>query len=181
MGSQFHVTQYTLLVWSWDSRDRWCLIGTVRNARSQWHTQQTNLTMLLLAATGGEYGASFKHVGPGKVLSVFKPAGGGEPVTIDERQLTDKSSSVVVYDNPHDNLDDLGHIFFQRCLKENVTPYVVTKKTVFKWQEPFWIALKKVFDDNYLQRFRELGLLDATDGELRHMISGDNFDDLSSR
>lgn len=25
-------------------------------------------------------------------------------------------------------------------------PYVVTKKTVFKWQEGFWVIMKKVFD-----------------------------------
>lgn len=78
-------------------------------------------------ATGGEYAASFKHVGPGKVSCTFQPADGSGKVLIDERTLTDRSSSVVVYDNPHDNLEDLGHIFFTRCLKENVTPYVVTK------------------------------------------------------
>jgi isocitrate dehydrogenase len=30
-----------------------------------------------------------------------------------------------------------------------VTPYVVTKKTVFKWQEGFWQGMKKVFDTHY--------------------------------
>jgi isocitrate dehydrogenase len=56
-------------------------------------------------ATGGEYGAAFKHVGPGRVVSTFTPAEGGPQVVIDDRRVTDKSSSVVVYDNPHDNLD----------------------------------------------------------------------------
>ncbi len=54
-------------------------------------------------------------MGPGQVLSVFKPADGGKQVTIDERVLTDKSSSVVVYDNPHDNLEGQFDTF-QTCL-----------------------------------------------------------------
>ena len=29
---------------------------------------------------------------------------------------------------------DLAHHFFSRCLEADVVPYVVTKKTVFKWQ-----------------------------------------------
>ncbi len=48
---------------------------------------------------------------------------------------------------------------------------MVTKKTVFKWQEPFWQRLKDVFDAEYRTRFRELGLLDSTGGELKHLIS----------
>jgi isocitrate dehydrogenase len=56
-------------------------------------------------ATGGEYGAAFKHVGPGRVLSTFTPADGGPQIVIDDRKIVDKSSSVVVYDNPHDNLE----------------------------------------------------------------------------
>lgn len=35
----------------------------------------------------------------------------------------------MVYDNPLDNVGDLAHIFFQRCLEANIVPYVVTKKT----------------------------------------------------
>ena len=38
---------------------------------------------------------------------------------------------------PHrtvDNVEDLAHHFFSRCLSGLVVPYVVTKKTVFKWQ-----------------------------------------------
>ena len=42
------------------------------------------------------------------------------------------------YHNPYDNIGDLADHFFTRCLKEQVTPYVVTKKTVFKWQE--WVS-----------------------------------------
>jgi isocitrate dehydrogenase len=33
-----------------------------------------------------------------------------------------------------DNVEDLAHHFFSRCLSGLVVPYVVTKKTVFKWQ-----------------------------------------------
>ena len=54
------------------------------------------------------------------------------------RKLIDEDSVVVVYDNPLDNVPDLAHHFFSRCLVADdghgVTPYVVTKKTVFKWQ-----------------------------------------------
>ena len=57
-------------------------------------------------------------------------------------------------------MPDLAHHFFRRCLAAEVTPYVVTKKTVFKWQEPFWVAMKTVFDEHYLPDFREAGLLD---------------------
>ena len=35
-------------------------------------------------------------------------------------------------------VQDLAHHFFARCLEAKVVPYVVTKKTVFKWQESFW-------------------------------------------
>lgn len=31
-----------------------------------------------------------------------------------------------------------------RCLEAEVIPYVVTKKTVFKWQEGFWQIMKRV-------------------------------------
>lgn len=51
----------------------------------------------------------------------------------------------VVYHNPLDNVSDLGHHFFKRCLEAEVTPYVVTKKTVFKWQEDFWLIMLDVY------------------------------------
>ena len=40
-----------------------------------------------------------------------------------------------------DNVPDLARHFFSRCLEAEVVPYVVTKKTVFKWQEGFWAAM----------------------------------------
>jgi isocitrate dehydrogenase len=43
-------------------------------------------------AVGGEYGASFKTVGPGTLVTTFN----GE--VVNERKLTDKVSAVVVYD-----------------------------------------------------------------------------------
>ena len=51
----------------------------------------------------------------------------------------------MTYDNPLDNVHDLAHHFFKRCLEHDVVPYVVTKKTVFKWQEGFWLIMKKVW------------------------------------
>jgi isocitrate dehydrogenase len=52
-----------------------------------------------------------------------------------------------------------------------VVPYVVTKKTVFKWQEGFWVIMKKVFDEHYKEKFLKAGLLDKCGGELQHLIS----------
>lgn len=77
----------------------------------------------------------------------------------------------MVYHNPLDNVEDLAHHFFKRCLDANVTPYVVTKKTVFKWQEGFWQIMKDVFDKHYIHEYKKAGLLDKTGGELQHLIS----------
>jgi isocitrate dehydrogenase len=52
-----------------------------------------------------------------------------------------------------------------------VVPYVVTKKTVFKWQESFWQIHKEIFDKDYKKKFLEAGLLEKTRGELQHLIS----------
>ena len=70
-------------------------------------------------------------------------------VNFDARELKDALNAVVTYHNPLDNVSDLAHHFFTRCLAAEVTPYVVTKKTVFKWQEGFWQAMKAVFDEHY--------------------------------
>ena len=80
------------------------------------------------------------------VFPSFLPQEGGEQVIVDERNLTDNMSAVVTYDNPLDNVVDLAHHFFSRCLAMGITPYVVTKKTVFKWQEGFWIRMSDVFE-----------------------------------
>lgn len=123
-------------------------------------------------AVGGEYGAGFKAVGTGKLITTFFPdEDNKEPVIVDHRRLTDDGNMAVVYHNPLDNLKDLAQIFFDRCLSVGVTPYVVTKKTVFKWQEPFWTILKEVFDRDYKDRFLAAGLLEKTNGELAHLIS----------
>ena len=116
-------------------------------------------------AVGGEYGAAFKTVGPGVLRTTYN----GE--LVDERHLTDDVSAVVVYDNPYDNVKPMAHHFFQRCLEAKVTPYVCTKKTVFKWQETFWCIMKEVFDEHYKTAFREAGLLQSTRGELMHFLS----------
>lgn len=94
-----------------------------------------------------------------------------KPVIIDGREVSDDESVVVVYDNPLDNVSDLAHIFFSRCLEAKIVPYVVTKKTVFKWQEGFWQKMKKVFDEHYKQKYLAAGLLDSCGGDLVHLIS----------
>lgn len=123
-------------------------------------------------AVGGEYGAGWKQVGKGKLLTVFAPDDpDGKIEVVDERHLDNEQSVVVTYDNPLDNVTDLAHHFFSRCLEAEVVPYVVTKKTVFKWQEGFWLAMKTVFDEHYKQQYLDAGLLDGCQGELQHLIS----------
>jgi len=122
-------------------------------------------------AVGGEYGAGFKTVGSGKVLTLFLPKDGGNATIVDQRELADDNNAVVTYHNPLDNVPDLAHHFFSRCLEAKVTPYVVTKKTVFKWQEGFWQAMKTVFDEHYEAQFKAAGLLDRCGGKLPHLIS----------
>ncbi|GMI60857.1 hypothetical protein ScalyP_jg813 [Parmales sp. scaly parma] len=122
-------------------------------------------------AVGGEYGAGWKTVGKGSLETVFTPKDGGRAVQIDKRELVDDHNVAVVYHNPLDNVGDLAHHFFSRCLEQKVVPYVVTKKTVFKWQEGFWAIHKDVFDEHYKEAFKSAGLLDLTGGELQHLIS----------
>merc|ERR1719373_938785 len=123
-------------------------------------------------AVGGEYGAGWKSVGKGRVLTTFFPDNiKDQPTVIDGREVNDDTTAVVVYDNPLDNVGDLAHIFFTRCLEAGIVPYVVTKKTVFKWQEGFWQKMKKVFDAEYKEKYLAAGLLKGTGNELQHLIS----------
>ena len=69
---------------------------------------------------------------------------------------------------------DLAHYFFDRCLEANVTPYVVTKKTVFKWQEGYWETMKSVFDTNVRKRqekiYREAQRFKLAFSRFVHMV-----------
>ena len=124
-------------------------------------------------AVGGEYSAGFKNVGRGKLVTTFTPSEGpdaGKTIEVDARQITDAEAAVVVYHNPYDNVYDLARIFFNRCLEAKITPYVVTKKTVFKWQEPFWQIMKKVYDEEFKQKFVAAGVTKPKD-ELVHLLS----------
>ncbi len=120
-------------------------------------------------AVGGEYFAGYKIVGKGRVETKFYPEDGGEAIIIDERQLKDKQTAAVFYDNPYDNVYHLAKYFFERSLKAKVVPYVVTKKTVFKWQEPMWQIMKEVFDRDFKQKFISANL--SPKNELEHLIS----------
>jgi len=122
-------------------------------------------------AVGGEYSAGWANVGSGTLKTTFIPSDGGATIEVDERKLTDGNNAVVAYHNPLDNVEDLAHHFYSRCLESNITPYVVTKKTVFKWQEGFWVIMKDVFDSHYKEKFIEKGLLENTQNELQHLIS----------
>jgi isocitrate dehydrogenase len=130
-----------------------------------------NICLFDRHAVGGEYGAGYKMVGPGKVSLIFDDAATNSTIKIDEKVLKDKVSAIVVYDNPYDNVHQMAHHFFSRCLEAKVTPYVTTKKTVFKWQETFWNIMKKVFDEHYKAKFNAAGLLKKTNGELTHFLS----------
>jgi isocitrate dehydrogenase len=105
---------------------------------------------------GGEYGAGWDEVGKGTLLTTYLPANGEAPFVVDKRDLTDDHNVCVVYHNPYDNVEKLARIFFQRCLDAGITPYVVTKKTVFKWQEGFWETMKKVFDADFKEKFEKV-------------------------
>ena len=87
-------------------------------------------------AVGGEYAAGWKNVGRGTLKTTFIPKDGpdaGKEIVVDERECKDEISAVVTYDNAYDNVHNLAKFFFERCLEAGVKPYVVTKKTVFKW------------------------------------------------
>ena len=121
-------------------------------------------------AVGGEYSAGYKIVGKGKLTTTFVPEAGGEPIVVDDRKITDDLNAVVAYHNPLDNVAHLARIFFGRCLDAGIVPYVVTKKTVFKWQEPFWESMKTVFDAEFKQKFYEKGVM-KPGSELVHLLS----------
>jgi isocitrate dehydrogenase len=120
-------------------------------------------------AIGGEYGAGWHAVGAGRLVTFHLPANGDPPVVCDDRLLSNQKNVAVTYHNPLDNVPELAHHFFGRCLAANVVPYVVTKKTVFKWQEDFWSIHKEIFDSTYREKFMETGLI--PDGKLIHLIS----------
>jgi len=122
-------------------------------------------------AVGGEYGAGYAEVGKGNLVTTFQPEDGSAPTIVDSRKLDNDANVAVIYHNPYDNVEDLAHHFFRRCLDAKVVPYVVTKKTVFKWQETFWTTMKAVFDRDYKPQFLEAGLLERTNGDLQHLIS----------
>merc|ERR1712216_148678 len=110
--------------------------------------------------------------GKGTLKTIFYPNGLVDgAVEIDSRVLNDDHNAAVTYHNPLDNVEDLAHHFFSRCLEANIVPYVVTKKTVFKWQEGFWQAMKSVFDEHYKEKYVAAGLIEHCGSELPHLIS----------
>lgn len=123
-------------------------------------------------AVGGEYGAGSKIVGKGKLVTKFISES-GEETLVDERKLTDNVNAAVTYHNPYDNIEDFGNHFFSRCLEAGVLPCVVSKRTVFKWQEDYWQKMKAIFEKNFKAKFNEKKLLENSGGELKHLISDD--------
>lgn len=121
-------------------------------------------------AVGGEYSAGYKIVGKGKLVTTFVPEGETTPIVVDDREIVDNLNAVVTYHNPLDNVTSLARIFFQRCLDAGITPYVVTKKTVFKWQEPFWATMKSVFDAEFKDKFVAKKII-KEEADLVHLLS----------
>ena len=121
-------------------------------------------------AVGGEYSAGYKIVGKGQLKTTFVPDGGCDAIVVDDRAVVDDLNAVVTYHNPLDNVNHLARIFFGRCLDAGIVPYVVTKKTVFKWQEPFWETMKRVFDDEFKEKFRAKKII-GDNAELVHLLS----------
>ena len=154
--------------WNGYSIDR----DTIRVAGLESQMGYENPVLFCRHAVGGEYGAGAAIVGKGTLKTVFTGEDGKEQI-VDERKLIDSKNAAVTYHNPYDNVEMLAHHFFKRALAANVTPYVITKKTVFKWQEPFWQIMKDVFDAHYKAEFTKKELLKWTQGELRHMLSDD--------
>ena len=125
-------------------------------------------------AVGGEYAAGWKNVGRGTLKTTFIPKDGpdaGKEIVVDERECKDEISAVVTYDNAYDNVHNLAKFFFERCLEAGVKPYVVTKKTVFKWQEPFWQIMKDVYDSDFKAKFIAQKIVAEKDAELVHLLS----------
>ena len=89
---------------------------------------------------------------------------------MDRRELTDEISAAVVYSNPYDNITQMAHHFFKRCLSAKVKPCVVTKKTVFKWQERFWQTMLIVFNSVYKDQFVAAGVMKGSD-DLQHFLT----------
>lgn len=130
-------------------------------------------------AVGGEYGAKFAFVeGPGRIVTSFIPQGAAEGQIISEKEIKDPHSAVVTYDIPLSTVLDQSHHFFSRCLEAGVTPYITTKRTVFKWQEEYWKIAKSVYDDHYRAKFKAKDVFsyDANGQksyELSHLLTDD--------
>ena len=91
-------------------------------------------------AIGGEYGAGYKTVGKGSMTTVFSPDDGGAAVIVDQRRLSDSENAVVAYHNPLDNVPDLAHHFFTRCLEAQVSPYAVTSRATLPSYHPCYVV-----------------------------------------
>lgn len=118
-------------------------------------------------AVGGEYEADYEIVGEGKLILLFFPKDDKSKIIQIRKNIKDKKNAIVLYTNPLDNIELLFHNFFSRCLTLKIKPYIVTKKTAFKWHEEFWKTALTVFEKFYKQKFIELKICD----ELSHLLS----------
>jgi len=81
-------------------------------------------------AVGGEYGAQYKAVGAGRLVTTFFPDDGSSPILAGDRTLTDNENVVVTYHNPLDNVKDLAHHFFARYLLTRLLTHLLTHSPI---------------------------------------------------
>ena len=127
-------------------------------------------------AVGGEYGAGWKEVGKGRLITTYFPDAesfeqGEKAIIVDARILDNERNVAVVYHNPWTTSRRRAPSLLLATLKAGVTPLRSNEENCIQGQEPFWAIHKKVFDENYKAKFLEKGLLENTGGELQHLIS----------
>lgn len=123
-------------------------------------------------AVGGEYQALYaNNAAKGKIKTIHIDASGKETV-LNEQPVDGGDNAVVTYVNDYNNLPQLAAHFFQRCIDNGCKPFVVTKKTVFKWQEPFYDIIAKVFEKDWRGKLENAKLVDKG-AKLPHLLSDD--------
>ena len=123
-------------------------------------------------AIGGEYQALYaNNVSKGTIKTVHVDASGKETL-LNDQPVDDGDNAVVTYINDYNNLPLLAANFFQRCIDNGCKPFVVTKKTVFKWQEPFYDIIAKVFEKDWRGKIEAAKLVEKG-AKLPHLLSDD--------
>src|SRR6185295_14938170 len=108
---------------------------------------------------GDQYAAKGAEYGEGRAVTMFYPKDGSAPQEMYNEELGAGGNMLVTFNTPLANVPAFAQHFFARSLEAGMIPYVVTKKTVFKYQESFWRLMKEEFDRDFRDKFRAKGLL----------------------